>query len=133
MSDDSTDKPQELSFEEGQAQAQKYSELTKEYRAELPDGGVWRFEFGMLDSEEQLVDKHTTVTKGRSGVEEDTDFEALRFDAFCEGIVDAPDGFPVSPTKLQSAAPLTKKIVKEVADEVIDFTTAEDSTIRKFR
>jgi hypothetical protein len=130
MSD--SEESQELSFEEGQAQAQKYSELTKEYVAELPDGGVWRFEFGMLDSEEQLVDKHTTVKKGRSGVEEDTDFEALRFDAFCEGIVDAPDGFPVSPTKLQNASALTKKIVKQVADEIIDFTTADPETVRKF-
>ena len=141
MSTDTTDttdeaptdeEPQELSFEEGRAQTSRYSDMTKEYVAELPDGGVWRFEFQMLDNEEQLLEKNTTMTKGRQGVEEDTDIQGFRFDAFCAGIVDAPDGFPVSKTKLQQQDALTKKIVKEVADEIIDFTSADPETVHQF-
>jgi len=129
---ENADEPQELSFEEGQTQAQRYSELTKEYVAELPDGGVWRFEFEMLDDEDSLIDKHTTVKKGRSGPEQDVDTEGLSFDYFCNGIVDAPDGFPVSPTKLENQLPLVKKVVRDVADEIADFTTADEETVRKF-
>ena len=123
----------EVSFEEGRRQTRQYANLTRTYVAELPDGGTWTFKYQMLDDEEALVDEHTTVQKGRSGVEEDTDFEALRFDAFCQGVVDAPEGFPLSPTKLKNEDALIKKIVKEVADQIIDFTSADDETIREFR
>ena len=123
----------ELSFSEGKEQTSRYDDLTKEYRAELPEGGVWVFEFQMLDNEEDLIDKHTTISKGRDGVSEDTDIEALRLDAFVNGVVDAPDGFPVSLTKLKREDKLTRKIVKEVGDEVLEFTEADAETVEQFR
>ena len=123
----------ELSFSEGKKQTSRYDDLTKEYRAELPEGGVWVFEFQMLDNEEDLIEKHTTVSKGRDGVQEDTDIEALRLDAFVNGVVDAPDGFPVSLTKLKREDKLTRKIVKEVGDEVLEFTEADAETVEQFR
>lgn len=122
----------ELSFSEGKEQTSRYDDLTKEYRAELPEGGVWVFEFQMLDNEEDLIDKHTTVSKGREGVTEDTDIEALRLDAFVNGVVDAPDGFPVSLTKLKREDKLTRKICKEVGDEVLEFTEASEAIVQQF-
>ena len=124
----------ELSFSEGKEQTSRYDDLTKEYRAELPEGGVWVFEFQMLDNEEDLIDKHTTMrTGGREGATEDTDIEALRLDAFVNGVVDAPDGFPVSLTKLKREDKLTRKIVKDVGDEVLQFTEADRETVEQFR
>ena len=124
----------ELSFSEGKEQTSRYDDLTKEYRAELPEGGVWVFEFQMLDNEEDLIDKHTTMrTGGREGATEDTDIEALRLDAFVNGVVDAPDGFPVSLTKLNREDKLTRKIVKDVGDEVLQFTEADAETVEQFR
>ena len=123
----------ELSFSEGKEQTSRYDDLTKEYRAELPEGGVWVFEFQMLDNEEDLIDKHTTMrTGGREGATEDTDIEALRLDAFVNGVVDAPDGFPVSLTKLKREDKLVKKVVKEVGDEILEFTNASPETVNQF-
>ena len=130
--DDIDEQPEELSFNEGKKQTSRYDDLTKEYRAELPEGGVWVFEFQMLDNEEDLIDKHTTVSKGRDGVQEDTDIEALRLDAFVNGVVDAPDGFPVSLTKLKREDKLVKKVVKEVGDEILEFTNASPETVNQF-
>ena len=130
--DDMDEQPEELSFNEGKKQTSRYDDLTKEYRAELPEGGVWVFEFQMLDNEEDLIDKHTTVSKGRDGVQEDTDIEALRLDAFVNGVVDAPDGFPVSLTKLKREDKLVKKVVKEVGDEILEFTNASPETVNQF-
>ena len=132
--DDMDEQPEELSFNEGKKQTSRYDDLTKEYRAELPEGGVWVFEFQMLDNEEDLIDKHTTMrTGGREGATEDTDIEALRLDAFVNGVVVAPDGFPVSLTKLKREDKLTRKIVKEVGDEVLEFTEADAETVEQFR
>ena len=133
---DDVDEPEEqpqLSFEEGRQQTKRYDNLTKEYHAELPEGGVWVFEFQMLDNEESLIESNTTVSKGREGVQEDTDIESLRFDAFVNGVVDAPEGFPLSKTKIERADKLTRKIVKQVGDEVLDFTNADSETIHQFR
>ena len=130
--DDMDEQPEELSFNEGKKQTSRYDDLTKEYRAELPEGGVWVFEFQMLDNEEDLIEKHTTVSKGRDGVQEDTDIEALRLDAFVNGVVDAPDGFPVSLTKLKREDKLVKKVVKEVGDEILEFTNASPETVNQF-
>jgi len=122
-----------LSYEEGRKQTKRYDNLTKEYHAELPEGGIWVFEFQMLDNEEQLIEENTTVSKGREGVQEDTDIESLRYDAFVNGVVEAPEGFPLSKTKIKRADKLTRKIVKQVGDEVLDFTNADSETIHQFR
>jgi len=129
------DEPEQptLSYEEGRKQTKRYDNLTKEYHAELPEGGIWVFEFQMLDNEEQLIEENTTVSKGREGVQEDTDIESLRYDAFVNGVVEAPEGFPLSKTKIKRADKLTRKIVKEVGNEVLDFTNADSETIHQFR
>jgi len=129
--DESEEQP-ELSFEEGRQQTKRYDNLTKEYHAELPEGGIWVFEFQMLDNEESLIESNTTVSKGREGVQEDTDIEGLRYDAFVNGVVDAPEGFPLSKTKIKRADKLTRKIVKQVGDEVLQFTEAKPETVQKF-
>jgi len=129
------DEPEQptLSYEEGRKQTKRYDNLTKEYHAELPEGGIWVFEFQMLDNEEQLIEENTTVSKGREGVQEDTDIESLKIDAFVNGVVEAPEGFPLSKTKIKRADKLTRKIVKEVGNEVLDFTNADSETIHQFR
>lgn len=129
---DTEDEQPELSFSEGKQQTSRYEDLKKEYRAELPDGGIWVFEFQMLDNEEKLIEKHTTVSKGRDGVTEDTDIEGLRIDAFVNGVVDTPEGFPVSFTKLKREDKLVKKVVKEIGDEILQFTNASPETVNQF-
>ena len=121
-----------LSFEDGLTQTQAYASQTKTYVAELPEGGVWEFEYGMIDNEEQIMQKHTNVKDTRSGQIEDVDMWAVRADIFCAGVKDAPEGFPLSPTKLGRQDAVVKKIVREVADAIIDYSTADRETVQKF-
>jgi len=127
------DAPQgELSFDEGRQQTQAFANKTKEYTAHLPEGGLWRFEFQMVNVDE-IAEEHTTVKDTRSGPQQDVDADALKRALFCEGVVDAPENFPLSPTKLNRQDELVKEIVGEVADKIADFSTAEEETIREFQ
>jgi hypothetical protein len=127
------DAPQgELSFDEGRQQTQAFANKTKEYVAHLPEGGIWRFEYEMVNVDE-IAESHTTVRDGRQGPQQNVDTDALKRDLFCKAVVDAPDGFPLSPTKLKRQDELVKEIVGEVADKIADFSTAEEETIREFQ
>ena len=127
---DEPEQPQ-LTFEEGRQQTKRYSEQTKVYEAELPEGGVWVFEYKMVDLK-GIADKHRTIKKTRRGQEQDIDAKAYELDVFCKGVVDAPEGFPLSPTKLKQQDQVVRDIVGEVADLIADFSEADEETVRKF-
>lgn len=120
-----------LSFEEGRKQTKKAASKTKTYIAELPEGGVWEFEYQMVANIDQIVIEKMEMDQRN----QDVDFSGLgeaKYEIFCEGVVDAPDGFPLSPTKLKNQDGYIQEIIGEVADRIEDFSTADEETIHKF-
>lgn len=134
MSDntESANEADTLSFDEGVQQTKKYANKTKTYTAELPEGGIWVFKYGMVPDVDEIISKHVSVDANTSDVDLSNMFEA-QAEIFCEGIKDAPDGFPVSATKLKQQDGYVRKIVKDVADLIEEFSTADDETREKFR
>lgn len=111
-------------------------QATKTFHLEYPDGGVAIFEYQMVENVSQLVREHSTEKPTRSGqdpkVEMDEDQE-WEFAAalFQEAIVSAPDGF--KPTEREIRAGLTKPVVDEMTEAIVNFSTMDEETFIKFR
>lgn len=127
MSDD------ELDFAALKAREQEKREATKEFVVEYDDGAQAVFEYRMVDGISEIAEEHTDQRPTRSGDPEIevTDQYAFARDVWKEGIVSAPEGFEISKRTLKDD--LTDELVDDITDAIVNFSTMDEVTRRKFR
>lgn len=141
MSDteDGSNKTQELDWSTVESDTQSLASSTKVFIADLPSG-IARFEYEMVDKGtlESIAQEYTRVNhtgRGKPDINEVeiTDSDALNAEIVCEGVVDAPDGFPMSPTKLSNSNKVVKEMLSELADSIEEYSTMDEEVRQKFR
>lgn len=109
---------------------------TKELVLEYPDGFEAVFEFGLVENISEIADNHTRTRPTRSGQEPQREMApddewAFAAELFGEAIVDAPDGF--KPTEREIREGLTKDVVDEMVECIVNFSTISEREYIKFR
>jgi hypothetical protein len=124
----------ELDFGALKQREQQKRQATKEFVIEYDDGARAVFEYQMIDGVDEIADRHTRRKPTRSGQSEDVEVEdkyAFARDVLKEGIVSAPDGFEISRRTL--AEDLTDELVDDLVDAIVEFSSMDEVTVRKFR
>ena len=141
MSDteDDSNKSQELDWGTVESDTQSLASSTKVFIADLPSG-IARFEYEMVDKStlEEIAQKYTKINhngRGKPDLDkvEITNKDEMNAEIVCEGVVEAPDGFPMSPTKLSNSNKVVKEMLSELADNIEDYSTMDREVRQKFR
>ena len=141
MSDteDDSNKSQELDWGTVVSDGKKLADGTKTFIANLPSGPA-RFEYEMVDKGtlEDIAQEYTKINhtgRGKPDLDkvEITNKDEMNAEIVCEGVVDAPDGFPMSPTKLSNSNKVVKEMLSELADSIEDYSTMDHEVRQKFR
>lgn len=139
--DGGTDRGQEdadggqiLDFEGLKQREERKRQATKEFIVEYEDGAQAVFEYQMVDGVDEIIKEHTVRRPTRSGQEDEREVEneyALARDVFAEGIVDAPAGFKITQRALRED--ITDELMDDLFEAIVNFSTADEVTVRKFR
>ena len=120
-----------------ESETQSLASGTKAFVANLPSGeAVFEYQMVKKSRIQDIAQKHTKVGTKRnkpdySSTEADRDM--INAELVCEGVVDAPDGFPMSPNKLTQSNPIILELIADLADAIEEYSTMDEETRRKFR